>query len=242
MALPVTTTTTPFAGRRRRARASALAPLAAFSCLLALAGPQPARAAGGEGLQKIQHVIVIMQENRSFDTYFGTYPGANGIPSGVCVPDPLHGGCVRPFHTAADVGSGGPHGTGSAIKDINGGKMDGFVATAEEGAKCESTNPACVPCKSTEATACVDVMGYHDAREIPNYWEYAKNFVLQDNMFEPVTSWSLAAAPVHGLGVVGGVPERRRKPARLREQSESGPSGRRLDLARRTRARDLRLD
>jgi phospholipase C len=36
-------------------------------------------------------------------------------------------------------------------------------------------------------------MGYHDAREIPNYWGYAKNFVLQDHMFQPDTSWSLPA-------------------------------------------------
>ena len=34
-------------------------------------------------------------------------------------------------------------------------------------------------------------MGYHDAREIPNYWAYARNFVLQDQMFEPTASWSL---------------------------------------------------
>jgi phospholipase C len=34
-------------------------------------------------------------------------------------------------------------------------------------------------------------MGYHDQREIPNYWSYAKNFVLQDRMFEPSRSWSL---------------------------------------------------
>ena len=33
-------------------------------------------------------------------------------------------------------------------------------------------------------------MGYHDAREIPNYWTYAQNFVLQDDMFEPNSSWS----------------------------------------------------
>ena len=33
------------------------------------------------GLEKIQHFIFIMQENRSFDHYFGTYPGAEGIPS-----------------------------------------------------------------------------------------------------------------------------------------------------------------
>ena len=44
-----------------------------------------------------------------------------------------------------------------------------------------------------QAPKCVDVMGYHDAREIPNYWTYAENFVLQDHMFEPNASWSLPA-------------------------------------------------
>ncbi len=34
-----------------------------------------------DGIHNIQHVVVIMQENRSFDQYFGTYPGANGIHS-----------------------------------------------------------------------------------------------------------------------------------------------------------------
>src|SRR5271169_4689493 len=48
------------------------------------------------GIHKIKHVIVIQQENRSFDSYFGTYPGADGIPmkngrpTG-CVPDPSSG-------------------------------------------------------------------------------------------------------------------------------------------------------
>ncbi len=36
-------------------------------------------------------------------------------------------------------------------------------------------------------------MGYHDQHEIPNYWTYAKNFVLQDHMFEPSISWSLVS-------------------------------------------------
>jgi phospholipase C len=177
---------------RARPRRPAWLALFAAAALFSLSLPAAALGAEGEGLQKIQHVIVLMQENRSFDSYFGTYPGANGIPAGVCAPDPLHGGCVRPYHDSSDVNSGGPHGTGSTINDINGGKMNGFVGVAEEGLKCESTNPSCVPCKSTESAGCVDVMGYHDAREIPNYWEYAKNFVLQDNMFEQSTSWSLA--------------------------------------------------
>ncbi|HEX9414945.1 MAG TPA: alkaline phosphatase family protein, partial [Ktedonobacterales bacterium] len=64
---------------------------------------------------KIQHVIVIMQENRSFDSYFGTYPGADGIPMQngvptVCVPDPAAGQCVKPYHDPNDLNRGGPHG------------------------------------------------------------------------------------------------------------------------------------
>ena len=66
------------------------------------------------GIHKIKHVVVVMQENRSFDSYFGTYPGADGIPPGVCVPDPMSGGCVVPFHDSADENFGGPHGAVAA--------------------------------------------------------------------------------------------------------------------------------
>jgi phospholipase C len=52
------------------------------------------------GIHKIKHVIIIMQENRSFDSYFGTYPGVDGIPMKngvptVCVPN-SKGPCQRP--------------------------------------------------------------------------------------------------------------------------------------------------
>ena len=50
------------------------------------------------GIHKIQHVIIITQENRSFDSYFGKFPGADGIPKHVCVPDPRRGGCDRSLH------------------------------------------------------------------------------------------------------------------------------------------------
>jgi len=147
------------------------------------------------GIHKIRHVVVIMQENRSFDSYFGTYPGADGIPPGVCVPDPVNGGCVAPFHNPADVNYGGPHGVRNAARDINGGAMDGFIGQAEKGQGCTTTDPNCSPCQQSQIGQspgrCVDVMGYHDAREIPNYWTYAQNYVLQDHMFEPNASWSL---------------------------------------------------
>ena len=47
----------------------------------------------------IKHFMFLMQENHSFDNYFGTYPGADGIPKGTCMPvgptEPK-GGCVKP--------------------------------------------------------------------------------------------------------------------------------------------------
>jgi phospholipase C len=160
--------------------------------LLALtAAPEAAVGAPAEGIHNIQHVVIIMQENRSFDSYFGTYPGANGIPAGVCLPDPLHGGCVQPFHDSSDENYGGPHGHEAFTADLDGGKMDGFVGESEKGMHCSSTEPGCSPCTEQESGAqCVDPMGYHDAREIPNYWTYAENFVLQDNMYESASSWS----------------------------------------------------
>ena len=114
------------------------------------------------GIHKIKHVIVIEQENRSFDSYFGTYPGADGIPVSdgqptVCVPVPS-GGCQKPYHDTADVNGGGPHGAANAKRDVDGGKMDGFIASAsgaKKGCGANLDNPAC----SNAATP--DVMGYH---------------------------------------------------------------------------------
>ncbi len=142
---------------------------------------------------RIKHVVIIMQENRSFDTYFGTYPGADGLPTKngkftVCAKDPIAGTCVYPYHNSLDVNYGGPHASGAALADIDSGKMDGFVAQAEKAlVGCEAThNPNCGGSGGGR-----DVMGYHDAREIPDYWELADNFVLQDHLFEPDMTWSL---------------------------------------------------
>jgi phospholipase C len=163
------------------------------ACNSSTASPtsSPASAAALTGIHKIQHIVVIMQENRSFDQYFGTYPGADGLPRingqfTVCVPDPATGACVRPYHDPNDKNGGGPHGSSNARADINGGQMNGFVAQAEAARKgcLQNVNPACTNSIKT------DVMGYKDAREIPNYWSYAQNFVLQDRLFQPNASWS----------------------------------------------------
>ena len=115
----------------------------------------------------------------------------NGVPA-VCVPDPALGTCVRPYHDSANRNAGGPHQHQDALADIDGAKMDGFIGTARRGrsAACgvDIHAPSCSLAPHTP-----DVMGYHDRREIPNYWSWASSYVLQDQMFEPDTSWSLPA-------------------------------------------------
>ncbi len=134
-------------------------------------------------LSKIKHVIIIMQENRSFDHYFGTYPGADGlanVPPGTCVKNLATGHCDKPFLTTTDRNSGGAHNSSAFNTDYDKGKMDGYLIThCPVGAK----NADCL----ADTT---DVMSYHDRTTLGNYWAYADNFVLQDHMFEPVKSAS----------------------------------------------------
>ena len=146
-------------------------------------------------MSKIKHIIIIMQENRSFDHYFGTYPGADGIPMEggkpkACLPTGRLSPCAHSYHNTQDVNGGGPHTALDARLDVNGGKMDGFyLRLLEAQSECgqNTVSPSCA------GTGTYDVMGYHDRGDIPNYWAYADNFVLQDRMFEPTTSWSLPA-------------------------------------------------
>ncbi|MEO8639065.1 MAG: alkaline phosphatase family protein, partial [Chloroflexota bacterium] len=91
----------------------------------AAGSPTPVAAQLALARTKIKHVVIIMQENRSFDHYFGTYPGADGIPMqdgafSVCAMDPITGQCIKPFHDSNDVNYGGPHGQQSAVTDIDG--------------------------------------------------------------------------------------------------------------------------
>src|SRR5215831_3790369 len=135
--------------------------------------------AATSGIHKIKHIIFITQENRSFDNYFGTFPGALGIPKGVCMPDPRNGGCRRPWVDHHNTNRNDPHAEGPFKVDYNGGKMNGFIRAAEQ--KLCRPGVKCHP----------DVMGYHVASDIPNYWQYAKTYVLQDHFFEAAGSWSL---------------------------------------------------
>ncbi len=157
----------------------------------------PDQKASEQGIHKIRHVIVIMQENRSFDHYFGTYPGADGIPMRngaptVCISGPGSATCAKPYATHLDVNGGAPHSSRAAADAIDGGKMDGFVAVAA-GKKSPCRNATDPNCNEDHGAGPDRVMAYHVESDIPNYWDYAKTYVLQDHMFEPVASWSLAS-------------------------------------------------
>jgi phospholipase C len=142
---------------------------------------------------KIEHVVMIMQENRSFDHYFGMFPGADGFTLDTsgnptnCNPDPnIDGGCVKSFHDPTDANSGGPHSAAAFQKCFDDGKMDGFIKNAE-GAKTNCADPQDPTCSNGKL---VDVMGYKTAADIPNYWSYAHAFTLLDHQFEADASWS----------------------------------------------------
>lgn len=159
--------------------------LVAGSIILPLAYAQQIRSINNPATNPINHIVVIMQENRSFDNYFGTYPGANGIPKGTCVPlspDNPSVGCVKPF-LSTDVISGDlPHGYQSSVVGYDNGKMDGFMVG-------ENENPK--------------TMTYYDNKTIPYYWDLAKNYVLADNFYSSVLSYSL---PNHWYALAGQAP------------------------------------
>ncbi len=114
------------------------------------------------GTNLIQHIVFIVKENRSFDNYFGAYPGADGASSGT-----ISTGQVIPLgHTPDQTTRDIDHGWKSSVLAIDGGKMDKFDL---------------IPGGNKNG----DYLAYSQfsQADIPNYWAYASNFVLADHMF-----------------------------------------------------------
>ena len=109
-------------------------------------------ASAPEGIFKLNHLIFIVQENRSFDHYFGTYPGADGIdlehgkPAN-CIQDPILGRPSCGYHSTQYRFKGGPHNRKASITDIAGGAMDGFIRALPPTERfcADRTSAACRP-------------------------------------------------------------------------------------------------
>ena len=134
----------------------------ATAVLLATAASQ---ACAATGIHKIRHVVIIMQENRSFDNYFGTFRGADGIPMRhgrptVCMPAPALGHCVRPSHDPHDADHDLWHDAWSFRDDFDHGRMDGF-ARVRVGDLSDPGGGA-----GLRAPIVKEAMGYHDQREL----------------------------------------------------------------------------
>lgn len=118
------------------------------------------------GMSKIKHVVIIVKENRTFDNYFGTFPGAVGTTTGV-----IHTGqTVTLGHTPDRTPHDIDHSFQAAVKAINGGLMNQFDLIAGGNVNGELL-------AYTQLTE----------RDIPNYFAYARAFVLADAMFSSLT-------------------------------------------------------
>jgi phospholipase C len=153
----------------QRFAAVSMVVMLAVACLnVATANAAPVVSRSSVTTTPIKHFVFLMQGDRTFDNYFGGYPGAAGLPPSTCQAQ-LPGrstNCVKPFSL---------HGTSPASLGANptvvahqydGGKMDGFVSALQS-----------VGRDGTQA------MGYYDQRDLPAYWQAASQYVLFDQFF-----------------------------------------------------------
>ncbi len=138
-----------------------------------LVPPRPSTAAplaiNAVAAAKIKHVFVLMQENHTFDNYFGTFPGADGVLGECGVPanpaDPSSP-LVKPFHLSQLRTPDLHHGEVTSRAAFDNGKMDGFIK-----AQVNRKLPGNL------------ALGYYDGRDLPFYWDLARRFVLADRFF-----------------------------------------------------------
>jgi phospholipase C len=144
---------------------------------LGLVNP-PSPSTGPQATTPIQHLVVLMQENHTFDNYFGTYPGANGFPSDAKMPvDPtnLSSPVVLPWHIGNTTITDLSHNAPTFLAQYDFGRMDGFISALNNLNQNGKLS-----------------MGYYDYRDIPYYWNLASNYVLFDNLFSSAKDGSSA--------------------------------------------------
>jgi phospholipase C len=140
----------------------------------------------------IKHIVILLKENRSFDEYFGKFPGANGATQGKISTGQIITLGQTPDKLPYDLG----HGWADTHKAMDNGKMDKFDLVAK-------------------GTVNGVMMGYTqmDQSSIPNYWSYAQHFALGDAMFSSLAGpsfgnhlYTIGAQSAGVLGIPNGGP------------------------------------
>lgn len=135
------------------------------------AGALPAQTLDGDvprgGQIPLDHIVIVMQENRSFDHYFGRLPAAghkkvDGLPRKASNPDAL-GDPVKAFHSEQYCIEDVAHSWNKSHMQFDGGPNDGFVTTNDPGGE--------------------RAMGYLDESDLPFYYGLAKTFAIGDRFF-----------------------------------------------------------
>lgn len=161
--------------------------------ILASSVPAPAQAPAGDTedpaflslvRSKIKHVFVLYQENRSFDSYFGTFPGAENLTStlaqtqGFRQYDALGNQWVTPFRITSPDSADANHSRPALITKSDGGRMDLFVSTEEFGLLARGYS------REDAQRVGLLTMAFEDCDTIPYLWMYARNFTLFDHFFQ----------------------------------------------------------
>ena len=161
---------------RSRLLTTALAAL--FATWLATPPASAAPVQSAPTTTPVKHFVYMLQGDRSFDNYFGTYPGADGIPEGTCMPvDPIDdpfGTCVEPFPLGGQAIIDLGHSEGVFDNQFRSGRMDGFVSVFAD-----------------RRGVGDQAMGYYDDRDIPFYWNVADEYVLFDRAFTSAAGGSV---------------------------------------------------
>jgi phospholipase C len=123
---------------------------------------KPVPVAVPAGVKLIKHWVFIIKENRSFDSYFGAFPGADGASQGIMSTGQVVPLTLMPDITPHDLS----HETGEELTDLDNGKMDNYD----------------LPPFGNENGELLPYREFNQAG-IPNYWSYAQHFVLADHMF-----------------------------------------------------------
>src|SRR5579862_1297384 len=157
-------------------------PVAGLAAAVALSGCSRAPA--------IRHVVVLIQENRSFDSLFMGFPGADTVHSGACKPNPRLRLCLdgrrvalKPitFETCRCLaGTDIEHDHAAFELEYDGGRMDGFDSIRA------GTN-------GRKGPAGLYPYAYVVRGETSPYWDLAKQYVLGDRMFSTATTNSFVA-------------------------------------------------